>query len=385
MRNVRATVSVLCSLGLLAVGCGGDDDAGTASSGGVYGTGLELGDEVLNTAPVGATVGPWYRWNRDACEFEETDDHPEEYAAEIRDVVGGDDRIGYMHYGNTDPFGVSNSESVEEMAELAGMSLDVYNLRFPSRTEPLTAARNAVTQQNVGVLQANLDPSILPSFYDVLEADGCIPSIQLYIPVDGHPAMGNHWPDVGTMIGDHIATEAQERGWAPEDTALVQCIAEDNGPTVNVMFESSREALAEGGFELPADNVFELVCKENEVQAAFNRVRDWFTANSGFEHVAFTAIDSLRMQPMLRAIQEEGRPNEDTITAAGADDESSRASVRAGDQDMSVAFFGERFGEWLIPMMQDMLAGNPVPAFVGTELVPLTAENIDEHYPEGGS
>jgi ABC-type sugar transport system substrate-binding protein len=85
---------------------------------------------------------------------------------------------------------------------------------------------------------------------------------------------------------------------------------------------------------------------------------------------------------MARAIKDEGRPREDSILAAGADDESSRATVRAGDQDMSVAFFGEKFGEWIVPMVQDIMAGNPVPSFVGTELVPLTADNIDEHYPK---
>jgi ABC-type sugar transport system substrate-binding protein len=87
------------------------------------------------------------------------------------------------------------------------------------------------------------------------------------------------------------------------------------------------------------------------------------------------------MQEMIRAVNQEGRPDEDTILVAGADDESSRASVRRGDQDMSVAFFADRFGEWLVPMIQDLMAGNPVPKFVGTELIPLTAENVDEYYP----
>lgn len=382
MRQVRIGLAASAALFMLVAACGSDDDGSGAN--GTYGTGLELSDEVLNSAPVGASVEPWYRWNNETCEFEETDEHPDEYAAEIREVIGGESQIGYMHYGNSDPFGVSNSKSVEAMAESADMDLNVYNLRFPSRTEPLTAANNALVQQDAGVIQANLDPSLLPSFYGVLEGEGCVPSIQMYIPVDGHPAMGNNWPDVGTVIGEYIAAQAQERGWTPEGTALVQCIGQDNGPTVNAMFESAREAIAAGGFALPDGNVFELECPEADVQSAFTRTRDWFTANPGFENVAFAAIDSLRMQPMLRAIGEEGMLGEQTILAAGADDESSRRAVRMGDQDMSVAFFGERFGEWLISMLQDLMAGNPVPSFVGTELVPLTVDNIDEHYPEDG-
>jgi hypothetical protein len=88
------------------------------------------------------------------------------------------------------------------------------------------------------------------------------------------------------------------------------------------------------------------------------------------------------MPNMIRAALRQGRPREDLISGAGADDESSRKLVRAGDQDVSISFAGERFGEYLIPLMQDLMAGNPVPKFVGTELVPLTKENIDQHYPD---
>lgn len=367
-----------CTAAVLAA-CGGDDGGG--DSAGKYGTGLELGDEVVNSAKVGATVGPWYRWSREDCAFEETQDHPRDYRAEVRMIEGGDTEIGYMHYGNSDPFGVANSKSVADWAKKADMPLNVYNLKFPSRTEPVNAANNAVVKQDKGVLQANLDPSVLPRFYDVLEEEGCIPSVQLYLPVEGRPAMGNNWPDVGRVIGTYFAEEAKARGWKPEDTALVQCTDPDNGPDVNVMFKTGPEALAEGGFELPKENVFNLVCKLSEGRSGESRVVDWFTANPDFEHVLISTIDSPRMKDIINAVEREERPDEDTILAAGSDDESARRFVRAGQQDMSVSAFAERYGEWLIPMIQDLMAGNPVPAYVGVEMVPLTSENIDEYYP----
>jgi ribose transport system substrate-binding protein len=369
MRNWILAVVGVSALTVTFGACGSDDGGGGGgSAGGPYGTGLELGDEVLSTAPVGAALEPWYLWNSDTCQFEETDDHPAEYKAELRTVEGGNDRIGYMHYGDSDPFGVANSASIKEVAEQADMPLDVYNLKFPSRTEPNAQAQNAITKQNAGVIQANLDPSVLPRYFEILEGQGCIPSIQLYIPQDDHPSFGNHWPDVGQEIGSYIAAEAKNRGWKPADTALVQCRDPDR-------------VLADDGFAIPEGNKFDVICKLSEAQAGFKRVTDWFTGHPGFKHVAFTATDSPRMQEMIRAVNQEGRPDTDTILVAGADDESSRASVRAGDQDMSVAFFADRFGEWLIPMLQDIMSGNPVPVFLGTELVPLTRENIDEYYP----
>src|SRR5712691_9206022 len=157
------TVMLLCSVaGTLSASAGSASEGG---SGGPYGTGLKLGTKVLSSAPVGASVGPWYLWNRSACKFDIAAKHPTAYKAEVRNIVGGDARIGYMHYGNSDPFGIANSKSVAEWAKKAGMPLDVYNLKFPSRTEPLADARIAVTKNDRGVLQANLDSTMLPAFF----------------------------------------------------------------------------------------------------------------------------------------------------------------------------------------------------------------------------
>lgn len=382
MRQLMMSLVAIALLAALLAACGDSDSGGggAEAKSGEFGTGVKLRDEVKGSAPVGASVAPWYIWNGETCKFEETEDHPEKYEANLRPFEGDPPKLGYMHYGNSDPFGVDVSKSVEAAAKKAGMAVDVYNLKFPSRTEPQSVAKAALVKQDDVVIQANLDPTVLPEFYDIIEKDGCIPSIQLFIPVDGHPAFGNHWPDVGKVIGEYSAEQAKERGWTPEDTALVQCTDRDSGPTVNVMFKEVPKALAASGFEIPKKNVFDLVCGLTDPQSGYKRVTDWFTGHPEFKHVAFSAIDSIRMQEMARAVKDEGIADKDRILSAGADDKSSRASVRAGEQDMSVAFFGERFGEWLVPMVQDIMAGNPVPSFVGTELIPLTQENIDEYY-----
>jgi ribose transport system substrate-binding protein len=383
-RSVIALVAAVLAVGLAA--CGDDGDGGGGGGGGgasagEFGTGLQLGAPVGEAATVGASVEPWYVWNADECRFEVTQDHPAEYRAQIRRIEGDAPQLGYMHYGNSDPFGVAVSKSIETGAEEAGMKVNVYNLKFPSRTEPSTQANASVVKGDDVVVQANLDPTVLPEFFEIIEGDGCIPSIQLFIPIEEHPGMGNNWPDVGEVIGRYTAEQAQERGWRAEETALVQCTDRDSGPTVNVMFEHVPRAMASAGFEVPADNVFDIVCGLSDPQSGYKKVTDWYTGHPQFRYVAFSAIDSIRGTEMARAIKEQGGPRENAILSAGADDEAARRLVRNGDQDMSVAFFGERFGEWIVPMVQDILAGEPVPSFVGTELVPLTQDNIDEYYP----
>ena len=76
-----------------------------------FGVGLELGD-TLGTAEVNSSEGPWLVWNKETCAYEEAADHPEAYEANLRAVTGGPTQIGYMHYGDVDPFGVANSKSM---------------------------------------------------------------------------------------------------------------------------------------------------------------------------------------------------------------------------------------------------------------------------------
>jgi ABC-type sugar transport system substrate-binding protein len=383
MRILISSLGILAAAGLLAA-CGSDDSNGGGSSG-THGTGLELGD-VIESTPSGATVEPWYLWNNESCEFEETDDHPAKYTAELRSVEGGDPQVaqaGYMHYGNKDPFGTAVSESIEGSAEDAGMPLNVYNLKFPSKTEPQVQARASVTKQDNAVMQANIDISVLPGFFDILQEEGCIPSIQLFIPIDDHPAFGNHWPDVGKLIGEYIGEEAPNRGWKPEDTALVQCTDPAHGPSVNVMHDELEKALDASGFDVPTDNRFRITCKEEEADSGFKAATNWFSGNPDFKHVAMAAIDAVRAVPMSRAVeQSQDRPDDDTLVAGGADDETSREALRSGEYDLSVDFLGHRFGDWIVPMLQDVMAGNPVPSFAGTELVELTRDNVDEQYPD---
>lgn len=394
-KRIAITVATVACLVLAA--CGGSDSSSTPSSGGAsssgggsstasagtgdYGNGLKLG-ETISSVPVGRSLEPWFRWNGKTCKMEETDDHPADYKADLRKVTGGDSRIAYMHYGDTDPFGVANSKSVKATAAKAGMQLDVYNLKFPSRSEPISVAQAAVVKKDRGALQANLDPSILPRFFQIIEGDGCMPSVQLYIPIDGHPGMGANWPDVGTEIGKYIAQQAVARKWDPEQTALVHCTDPDSGPTVNAMFVESTKVLSSGDFVIPKKNVFDLVCKVSETTSGQRHVTDWYTAHPGFKYVAFDAVDSIRMQSMIRAVKAEGAPKENTILADGTLDESDKRSVRSGDQDMSLDFFGDKYGEWLIPIIQDLMAGNPVPRFVGTKLVAVTGDNINDLYPQ---
>jgi ribose transport system substrate-binding protein len=350
---------------------------GSGASPQKYGVGLKLG-KVVHRADVGSVEGPWLVWNADSCRYETASRHPKTYAANVRRVVGRAPTIGYMHYGDTDPFGVANSKSMREMAGLAGLRLDVYNLKYPSESEPLTQARNAVLKKNAGVVQAQQLDTLSVRFLKILQEDGCIPSVQMYLKVANVPSFGAVWEDAGTTQGTWLADAARKRGWKPQDTSLVSCTDPDVGASVNVMFDTAEKALT-SRFAIPSQNRFRLVCKYSQTQSAQVALKAWLTSHPDAKNVLVNAIDDERIQGAVNALKQSGR-FEDAITIANGCDALGRKQVRAGLEGGCVAFFPERYGEWLVPLLQDVLAGNPVPSFTGSSLVVITKANIGRFY-----
>lgn len=380
------TVVVLVACAGLAVGaasCGssGSSDSSQASSaaaGAQFGVGLKLSG-VVGEADVGSSTGPWLVWNAKSCAYEQAADHPTDYKAQSRTITGGPTQIGYMHYGDVDPFGVANSKSVASEADKVGFTLNTYNLKYPSETEPLAQARNSVLKKDAGVIQAQQVASVTPAFLKILQTDGCIPSVQMYLAVENVPTFGAVWSDVGATQGAWLAKEALARGWKPEDTALVQCTDPTLGEDVNSMFKTGPEALVKGGFALPDANVYPLKCEFTPQKAAVP-VTDWLTAHPDVKNILMQTIDDERMSGMLNAMKQAGRSGDQIDIASGAD-QLGQEQIKNGVQQASIAYFPEKYGEWLIPILEDVMAGNPVPSFVGQGLPVITQDNINDYYP----
>ena len=350
---------------------------GTSAS--PFGVGLKLG-KLVNKIPVGSSQGPWLVWDSKSCSYKVASKHPKAYVANVRKVVSGPTQIGYMHYGDTDPFGVANSKNVKKMAALAGFKLNVYNLKYPSETEPLAQARNSVLKHDKGVIQAQQLDTLSGAFLKILQKDGCIPSVQMYLKVKDVPSFGAVWADTGTTQGKWLAQQAKAKRWNPNDTALVECTDPDVGSSVNIMFDTAPKALVASGFKIPSKNVFKIVCKYSQTQSAQVNVKAWFTGHPGFKHVMINTIDDERMQGAINALNQVGR-FKDALTIASGADGLGQKQIKAGLEGASIAYFPERYGEWLVPILEDVMAGNPVPSFTGSKLVVITKANIGKYYP----
>jgi ribose transport system substrate-binding protein len=343
------------------------------------GTGVKLGTTSLGSAPVSSSIGPWLVWNRTKCNYVVATSHPAAYKAITRPVLGSV-KIGYMDYGDSDPFGVANSKNIKAVAARAHFALDVYNLMYPSQTEPITQAHNAVLKHDVGVIQAQQIPAENPSFLKILQTQGCIPTVQMYLQTPNVPSFGAAWGPVGTYEGQYLSAQAKARHWTPATTALVQCGSRSLGESVNVMFSTGVAAIKKGGFAIPSKNVYLLDCEEDSPAGGLSLMKDWLVAHPTATHIMTMTIDDERNEGMVNALKQANR-YANSLNVAGGCDQLGQSLIRSGGEQACVAFFPERYGEWLVPIMEDVLAGNPVPSFTGSGLVTITKQNLAKYYP----
>lgn len=377
---MKARIVTTIALGLVVAATVQGVGSAATTQGSAFGRGLKLG-AVIATAPPVTVTGPWLVWNAKTCKYEKAANPPKSYSAKLRKVTGSP-QIGYMYYGDFDAFGIANSKNIKAIAAKAGFKLNSYNLKFPSATEPLADAKTSVLKKDLGVMEANLDDKLIPRFLDIIQSKGCIPNIQMYLEIAGLPGFGAKWTDAGTTQGKWFAQQAKAKGWKPSETALVECTDPDNGPSVNVMFDTAPKALKAAGFAIPSSNIFKVVCKYQTKPSAETTITDWFTGHpkGKFPHVMLNSIDDERMQGITNAVRRARRTGDVLTIATGADGLGIK-QIKSGTQMASVAYFPERYGEWLIPILEDILAGNPVPSFTGSGLVIINKQNIQKYYP----
>ncbi|MCL5072029.1 MAG: hypothetical protein M1308_14225, partial [Actinobacteria bacterium] len=96
-----------------------------------------------------------------------------------------------------------------------------------------------------------------------------------------------------------------------------------------------------------------------------------------------TSINEETMSGIISAIQTVGRWNpEDWIIITQGCDAVGQQQIRDGLTDGAVAYFFEKYGEYLIPAAVSLMNGQPVPPFMYVENVLITKDNIDQYYPK---
>lgn len=211
-----------------------------------------------------------------------------------------------------------------------------------------------------------------------------IPIITVDVPCPGAPFMGCNNFKVSYMAGERAIEEVEKMGGIDKLDAIVLIQFPAGGEVLMLRSEGFYVAFVD---KYGADVIDPITVRADggagEAEQASKAMTDILSKIPDAEYVAMTSINEETMSGCIAAIQTAGRwdPDKWFIITMGCDDVG-KQQIRDGLIDGAVAFFPERYGEYLVPATLALMEGYAVPPFMYVENEIITKDNIDEWYPE---
>ena len=182
----------------------------------------------------------------------------------------------------------------------------------------------------------------------------------------------------GTAAGEH----AQKAGVCGDVTILLGGNPGE-GEAANQRLTGFSDGIQEKCGPLPADRIVTLLFDAGTPDQALTKTTDWLTGNPNAKYVLATSIDDERVTGMTKALSQSTR---DGVGVGQGCDDVGIAATKAGTVDKThwlgcVGFFFEKYGDYVMSIALDVLAGTPVPQEVHMEHKMLTSDNIAQYYP----
>jgi len=286
-------------------------------------------------------------------------------------------RIGYASQSEEFSFSRLVSESIRSAAFDAGIDL----IELSNRYSPTVAIRNAEIFVREGVdlvieFQTNEDSAATVAS-KLIEAG--IPIIAIEIPHPGASFFGANNYRAGLLAGHALAKSAVQH-WSGQVDEVILLELAKAGPLPRSRLTGVLAGLRELLPKIP-DQKVRFINGNGRFENSLEAVRRHLV-HSKSSHVLLGALNDPSCLGALQAFEETGRAQNCLAIAQNASIEARREMRRAGTRLVgSVAYFPERYGEAVITLALDRLAGKEIPSATFTRHQLITPENVESFYP----
>jgi ribose transport system substrate-binding protein len=276
-------------------------------------------------------------------------------------------------------FGVAVEKSIQANARAAGIELMIADNRLDGATA-LANAESFVRRRADFVIEFQTDVNFGPVIMQRFDQAG-IGVVAIDIPMPGATFFGADNPRSGFLCGSYLAQvaiahfglEVVKKGYLvvgelPQSGAIPAM-------RTNGQLAGFQAVLA----DFPAGQII-LIDTKNTLQYSFQQMSNALGRIPPGVPIMVTAINDQSATGMLRAVQRAGRQADVLVVGNGADE----LETLLGEEKMvaSVAYFPERYGNFLVPLCLMRLAGRPVPPAVLMRHAIITRANVCQYYPE---
>ena len=301
-----------------------------------------------------------------------------QYRLAIRFLKQRTFRIGYGSESNEFAFARAVQEGFERAAKREGLDLMILDNRY----RPKVAIRNAETfvQKRMDlVVEFQADEHVAAPMVSAKLMEANIPLIAVEIPHPGATYFGVNNYAAGLVGGHHLGRWAKKY-WSGEvdEVILLELPIAGSVPASRLtgMLVGIRETLGR-----VMDSQVVRLNGKGRFGASLEAVRRHLQ-RSRAQRSLVGAINDPSAIGALRAFQEAGRQERCAVVGQNGSAEARAELRRQGSRLIgSVGYFPEQYGDGIVSLALDILAGRAVPPAVFTKHQLITAENVDRFYP----
>jgi ribose transport system substrate-binding protein len=287
-------------------------------------------------------------------------------------------RIGHAMQSREFAFSRAVARSLERSARAANIDLLLLDNQDSSRVA-LANAEVFVREKVDLVVEGQTDIRIAERISESFRS-AAIPMIAIEVPHPNAVYFGANNSQAGLMAGRHLARSAAQN-WGGKADELLLLELPKAGQLPNGRILGSLLGVLEF-FPSLANKRITMVKTSGHLESAHEAVRSFLRKTSS-GRILVSAINDPCALGALLAFREAGRDAHCLVVSQNASEEI-HAELRRQDSPLvgSVGYFPERYGDGILPLAIDLLAGRPVPHanFVKHQMV--TAANLDSFYPQ---
>ena len=288
--------------------------------------------------------------------------------------------VAYASFGSQFPFIALVDKSVKDAAAKAGVNLTFLDNAFD--------ADKALSNANLIASRGDIDVVLEFNYYQQSNlvigevfSDASIPVIAIDIPVPGATFYGANNYEAGKLAGAGLVEAAKAKWNGVVDLLLVE---KQSGAGQELLQQRTLGIIAGAKEALPTLTDDQIVQFEGgaNVDAAHEAVATSLTGHPDAKNILIGMLGDSNAIAAANAAQEAGRADQVLTAGQGGDDVAIKAL-----KDPETSFVGTtdykptKYGDDLIPLACDLLAGKQIPAQVFVHHQFLNRANISQVYP----
>ena len=288
--------------------------------------------------------------------------------------------IGYEEGWASNPFSVSIHDSLFKLAPQMGATLPQCDVNYDPNLA-VSCADTLSLQHPAFVINSNWKSEAAAATAQVYDA-AKIPAVSVDVVHPNEIFMGADNYVSGELAGKGAGEYAKAAGHCG-DAWMVVGGSPPDGEAANLRITGFEDGVQEVCGAFPADRIVDIVTPAGTTDEALTKMTDWLTAHPTVPYVLATSIDDERVTGLTKAIAQSGRQG--VGVGHGCDqvgiDATKQSTVEETHFLGCVAYYPEKYPDYLMSVAYDVLAGTPVPQEIHIAHQLLTRENIAQYYP----